>query len=98
MMNGSQYKNYTSELIGTTKFGQNNSTSSTSIPFLNDNPDYYWYPMYHNNTDWSKDLYRTAFTQNYKVNVQGGDDVAMYSLSSAMPIPNPQPRRTVSIA
>ncbi|MBQ5461489.1 MAG: TonB-dependent receptor plug domain-containing protein, partial [Bacteroidaceae bacterium] len=81
MMNGSQYKNYTSELIGTTKFGQNNSTSSTSIPFLNDNPDYYWYPMYHNNTDWSKDLYRTAFTQNYKVNVQGGDDVAMYSLS-----------------
>ncbi|MBO7102948.1 MAG: TonB-dependent receptor plug domain-containing protein, partial [Bacteroidaceae bacterium] len=81
MMNGSQYKNYTSELIGTTKYGQNNSTASTSIPFLNDNPDYYWYPMYHNNTDWSKDLYRTAFTQNYKVNVQGGDDVAMYSLS-----------------
>lgn len=81
MMNSSQYKNYVSELIGTTKFGQNNSTASTSIPFLNDNPDYYWYPMYHNETDWSKELYRTAFTQNYKVNVQGGDDVAMYNLS-----------------
>ncbi len=81
MMNGSQYKNYVSELIGTTEYGQKNSTASSSIPFLNDNPDYYWYPMYHNNTDWSDGLYRTAFTQNYKVNVQGGDDVAMYNLS-----------------
>jgi len=81
MMNGSQYKNYVSDLIGTTEFGQNNSTAGYSIPFLNDNPDYYWYPMYHNNTDWSKGLYRTAFTQNYKVGVQGGDEVAMYNLS-----------------
>lgn len=28
-----------------------------------------------------KDLYKTAFTQNYKVSVEGGDDVAMYNLS-----------------
>lgn len=81
MMNGNQYKNYVSELIGTTEYGQKNSTASASIPFLNDNPNYYWYPMYHNNTDWSDGLYRTAATQNYKVSVQGGDDVAMYNLS-----------------
>ena len=81
MMNGSQYKNYVSELIGTTEQGMKSTTSSTSIPFLNDNPDYYWYPMYHNNTDWQDGLYRTAFSQNYKVNVQGGDEIAMYSLS-----------------
>lgn len=81
MMNGNQYKNYLNEIIGTTEYGQKNATAAYSIPFLNDNPDYYWYPMYHHNTDWSDGLYRTAFTQNYKVNVQGGDDVAKYSLS-----------------
>jgi TonB-linked SusC/RagA family outer membrane protein len=81
MMNGSQYKNYVSELIGTTEFGIKNPSAATTIPFLNDYPNYYWYPMYHNNTDWSDGLYRTAFTQNYKVNVQGGDDAAMYNLS-----------------
>ena len=81
MMNAGQYKNYTSELIGTTLQGQENATASNRYPFLNDDPNYYWYPMYHNNTDWSDGLYRTAFSQNYKVNVQGGDDVAMYNLS-----------------
>lgn len=81
MMNASQYKRYVSDLIGTTEYGKENSTAASSIPFLNDNPDYYWYPMYHNDTDWSDGLYRNAFSQNYKVNVQGGDDVAMYNLS-----------------
>ena len=81
MMNASQYKSYVSDLIGTTETGLEHSTSSSSIPFLNDNPNYYWYPMYHNDTDWSDGLYHTAATQNYKVNVQGGDDVAMYNLS-----------------
>lgn len=81
MMNASQYKGYISDLIGTTEQGMNNSTAASNIPFLNDNPNYYWYPMYHNNTDWSDGLYHTAFTHNYKVNVQGGDDVAMYNLS-----------------
>lgn len=81
MMNASQYRNFVSDLIGTTEYGSEHSTASTSIPFLNNNSTYYWYPMYHNNTDWSDGLYRTAATQNYKVNVQGGDDVAMYNLS-----------------
>lgn len=81
VMNASQYRNYASELIGTTEYGQKYSSAEISIPFLDDNPQYYWYPMYHNDTNWSKDLYRSAFTQNYKVNVQGGDDIAMYNLS-----------------
>lgn len=81
MMNASQYRNYVSDLLGTTTYGSEHTTASTAIPFLNNNPSYYWYPMYHNDTDWSNDLYRTAATQNYKVNVQGGDDVAMYNLS-----------------
>ena len=81
VMNASQYRNYASDLIGTTEYGQLHSTANVPIPFLNDNPEYYWYPMYHNDTDWSDGLYHTAFTQNYKVNVQGGDDIAMYNLS-----------------
>jgi len=81
MMNASQYRSYVSDLIGTTKYGQENSTVSTKIPFLNSNPDYYWYPLYNNETDWSDGLYRMAATQNYKVGVQGGDDIAMYNLS-----------------
>ncbi len=81
MMNASQYKSYTSDLIGTTEIGRENTSAGSVFPFLNSNPNYYWYPMYNNNTDWSDGLYRTAFTQNYKVNVQGGDDVAMYNLS-----------------
>ena len=81
MMNANQYRSYVSDLLGTTTYGSEHTTANTSIPFLNSNPSYYWYPMYHNNTDWSDGLYRTATTQNYKINVQGGDDVAMYSLS-----------------
>ncbi|MCR5314233.1 MAG: SusC/RagA family TonB-linked outer membrane protein [Bacteroidaceae bacterium] len=81
MMNASQYRNYLSDIIGTTETGKKYSTATTSIPFLNSNSNYYWYPMYHNETDWSDGLYRTAATQNYKVNVQGGDEMAMYNLS-----------------
>jgi TonB-linked SusC/RagA family outer membrane protein len=36
--------------------------------------------MYHNDTDWKDEVYRTAVTQNYNINVQGGDDIGMYNL------------------
>lgn len=79
MMNADQYRNYVSDVMGTTIQGIKYPNST--IPFLNSNPNYYWYPMYHNEENWSDGLYRTAATQNYKVGVQGGDDVAMYNLS-----------------
>jgi TonB-linked SusC/RagA family outer membrane protein len=79
VMNGNQFRNYATELAGTTK--QFAEYPSTDMAFMNENPDYYFYPLFHNNTDWSDKLYREAFTQNYKVNVQGGDERAMYSLS-----------------
>ncbi len=80
MMNANQYRNYVSELLGTTPNAEYISSSAT-IPFLNEDKDYLFYNLYHNNTDWQKDLYKGAFTQNYKVSVEGGDDVAMYNLS-----------------
>lgn len=75
MMGAEQYRSYASELLKTTR------TKVTDFKFLNEDPTYYYYGQYHNNTDWKKELYRTAFTQNYGINVEGGDDVAGYNLS-----------------
>ncbi|MBR0047252.1 MAG: SusC/RagA family TonB-linked outer membrane protein [Bacteroidaceae bacterium] len=75
MMNAEQFRVYASELIGTT------GTKKNSFKFLQTDPNYYYYPWYHNSTDWSDKIQRTAYTQNYSINVQGGDDVANYNLS-----------------
>ena len=48
---------------------------------MTDDKSYLYYDVYHQNTDWQNDLYRNSFTQNYKVSVEGGDDIAMYNLS-----------------
>ena len=75
MMNAEQYRGYASELL------QGTGTELKEFKFLNEDPTNYYYKQYHNNTDWAKDLYRTAFTQNYGVNISGGDEVAQYNLS-----------------
>ena len=75
MMDASQYRAYASELLGST------GTKMNTFKFLQDDPDYLYYNMYHNDTDWSKVSYRDAFVQNYNVSVQGGDDVANCNLS-----------------
>ena len=80
VMNAQQYKNYLSEFLGTTSEAKFRS-SDMLIPFLNEDKGYVYYKLYHNDTDWQKELYKTAFTQNYRINVQGGVEVAMYSLS-----------------
>ena len=75
VMNASQFKSYASDLLSTT------NTTITNFKFLNEDPSYYYYPQYHNDTDWKNLVYRTAITQNYSINVEGGDDVANYNLS-----------------
>ncbi len=75
MMNAKQYKSYASDLLGTSK------TTITDFKFLNEDPTYYYYPQYHNETNWKDQVYRTAFTQNYTINVEGGDAIANYNLS-----------------
>ena len=75
MMNASQYSTYAAELLGST------GTTLTDFKFLKEDPTYYYYKQYHNNTDWTKSIYQNALTQNYGINVQGGDDVANYNLS-----------------
>ena len=75
MMDASQYRLYASELLGST------GTTLMDFKFLKEDPDYYYYKQYHNNTDWTDETYQNAFTQSYGINVQGGDDVASYNLS-----------------
>lgn len=79
VMNANDYRSFASELLGST------NTKLTDFKFLTTNPDdpnnKYYYNMYHNNTDWRKEVYREAWTQDYGVAIQGGDDVAQYNLS-----------------
>lgn len=77
MMDASQYRLYVTELMGT----MSKDLTGISFNFLNDDPTGYHYNTYHNNTDWTDYTYRNAFTHNYSVNVQGGDNVGMYNLS-----------------
>ena len=74
MMNAEQYRIYANELMGDI------TTTKDRFPFLWDHDNYY-YNMYHNETNWSDYIYRNAWAQNYRVNVQGGDEAAMYNFS-----------------
>lgn len=75
MMDAEDYRLYTTQLLaGKTK------TMST-MKYLNNDPNYFYYKKYHNQTDWVKEVYENAFSQNYGINVQGGDNVASYNLS-----------------
>ena len=86
LLNGTEYRNYMSEILGTYVPDNPSNTLDyldriSSQPFMNEDPNYTFYDIYHNNEDWQKDLYQSALTQNYRINVQGGDNIAMYALS-----------------
>ncbi len=78
MMNASQYRLYATELLGT--YPDINRYEG-SFNFLSNDQSKFYYSKYHNNTDWTDEVYHNALTQNYSINVQGGDDVGMYNLS-----------------
>lgn len=75
MMGAEDYRLYASELLS------RKTSSLGSMKFMNSDPNYYYYSQYHNNTDWKDQVYEDAFSQNYGINVQGGDDIASYNLS-----------------
>lgn len=75
VMSGSQFKTYASDLLKTT------GTNLSEFQFLTSDPNNYYYNKYNNNTDWNDIIYREAFSQNYGISVQGGDEVASYFLA-----------------
>ena len=82
MMDANDYRTYATELLNGL------TTSVNGMKFLVNDPNYYYYNQYHNNTDWKKEVYRNAFTQSYGINVQGGDDVASYNVSVGYSLAN----------
>lgn len=77
LMNSNEYRAFASQMLKTT------DAKLTDFKFLNSNPDYYYYNMYHNETDWNDVVSREAWNQNYGINIMGGDDIAEYNLSVA---------------
>lgn len=75
MLGAEDYRTYATEMLSS------EISSVSGMNFLVSDPSYYYYPTYHNNTDWKKEVYHTSFAQSYGINVQGGDNVANYNLS-----------------
>ena len=77
MLDAEGYRLYATELLT----GNMSPALMGKMKFLNSEPTYFYYNQYHNQTDWTKETYKNAFSQNYGINVQGGDDAASYNLS-----------------
>lgn len=82
-MDAAQFRSYASEMLG----GNGGKAMADKFDgFLNDETDIsknLTYNTYHNDNDWSNDIYHTGFRQYYGLNVEGGDDIAKYALSTS---------------
>ena len=81
MLGAEQYRGYASELLSSTNTRLNSFKFLDERKVTDNGMANYYYDLYHQNTDWKEYVYRTAITQNYGINVEGGDDVANYNLS-----------------
>ena len=79
VLGGKEYTAYLSDMMSSVK--NMTASSLSTYPFLDKSPNNYYRNVFNNDTDWQKDMYRNAYTQNYKISVEGGDDVGMYALS-----------------
>lgn len=77
MMGAEDYRTYANDIVA----GLDISPDHKYLQFLRSDKGYVDYNKFHNNTDWASLVYREAFTQNYKLNVEGGDEIAMYNFS-----------------
>lgn len=79
MMGGEQFRVYASDMLRTQGINPNNVPD---YGFLETDPSNAMaYKMYHNDTDWSKQVFRKGSTQNYNISVSGGDEKALYYFS-----------------
>ena len=79
VMSGDQYRSYLTEVIGTADGVNVNAIER--LDFLNNDPSRPSYNKYHNNTLWDDEIYQRGVTQNYHLNVNGGDEKALYNFS-----------------
>ena len=76
MLDAAQYRTYATELLGS-----HPDYDGQELRFINTDPGKFYYSMYNNSVNWQDEVYRTALTQDYSINVQGGDNIGMYNLS-----------------
>lgn len=76
MMQAPAYRRYATDVMRGLKADDRNQ-----LHFTENDPtkSYYW--DCHQQTDWLGEVNRTAFMQNYGINVAGGDDIALYRFS-----------------
>ena len=77
MMGADDFRLYANDLLGSIA----NIPANKNFDFLRSDKDYVLYNKFHNDTDWEDHTYSEALSQNYKLNVEGGDDIAMYNFS-----------------
>ncbi len=79
MMDAGQYRTYLSEMLKNS--GQGSSLATIFDGYLGMNPSAADYSTYHQNNDWTDNVTQNGNMQHYGINVQGGDDIAKYSIS-----------------
>lgn len=79
VLNATDYRSYLSEVMKGTSMGSTYATTFKSI--MGTDPSATDYSTYHNNTDWSDEVYRMGGTQHYGVSIDGSDDIASYAIS-----------------
>jgi TonB-linked SusC/RagA family outer membrane protein len=96
MMNAWQYRSYLSEmLISSGQYTPQEmqqlpdindekpytyvTPGGTETNLVLGNPDYYRY--FGHNTNWQKEVFTGSVSQNYYLNIKGGDNIALYALS-----------------
>jgi TonB-linked SusC/RagA family outer membrane protein len=83
VMNASQYRVYATDQVGAftgPQYGWTNQEIA-SLPYLSDDPTKSYYNDFHNDSDWANEIFDNSMMQSYSVNVNGGDNIALYNLS-----------------
>lgn len=78
MMDGESYRLYATDMCGSMGY---TSANIARWGFAETNQNSPLYPVYHNNTDWNDQVYRQGKTNQYLIDVTGGDEKAMYYFS-----------------
>jgi len=78
VMNADDYRIYVSDVIGSAGY---TPLQVSKMNFLQNDPSLAIYNKYHNETNWNDEVYQQGMTQNYLININGGDEKALYYFS-----------------
>ena len=79
LLSGTGYKTYMLNLLQSS--GIPLSEIQQQNPWISGNPSYYYYYDYANDTDWQDEVMDPASVSKYNVSLQGGDEIARFSVS-----------------